>query len=94
MQLAYAQLWLAQPLATALPRPWERYLPPAAPDRASPAMVQRDFGRIIAAVGTPARAPKPRGKAPGRAKGVRPPKRTPQPVIKKAQKTATAASPT
>ena len=27
VQLAYAQLWLAQPLATALPRPWERYLP-------------------------------------------------------------------
>ena len=93
-QLAYAQLWLAQPLATALPRPWERYLPPAAPGSASPAMVQRDFGRIIATVGTPARAPKPRGNAPGRAKGVRPPKRTPQPVIKKAKKTAKAASPT
>ena len=57
-------------------------------------MVQRDFGRIIAPVGTPARAPKPRGDAPGRAKGVRPPKRTPQPVIKKAKKTAKAASPT
>ncbi len=91
VQLAYAQLWLAQPLATALPRPWERYLPPTAAGSASPAMVQRDFGRIIAAVGTPARAPKRRGNAPGRAKGVRPAKRTPQPVIKKAKKTAKAA---
>ncbi len=94
VQLAYAQLWLAQPLTTALPRPWERYLPPAAPGSASPAMVQRDFSRIIAAVGTPARAPKPRGNAPGRVKGVRPPQRTPQPVIKKAQKTAKAAATT
>ncbi len=94
VQLAYAQLWLAQPLATALPRPWERYLPPAASGSASPATVQRDFGRIIAAVGTPARAPKPRGNASGRAKGVRPPKRTPQPVIKKAKMTAKAATTT
>ncbi len=94
VQLAYAQLWLAQPLATALPRPWERYLPPAAAGSASPAMVQRDFGRIIAAVGTPARVPKRRGNAPGRAKGVRPVKRTPQPVIKKAKKTAKAATTT
>ena len=90
VQLAYVQLWLAQPLATALPRPWERYLPPAAPGHASPATVQRDFGRIIAAVGTPARAPKPRGNAPGRAKGVRPVRRTPQPVIKKTPKAKTA----
>jgi len=85
VHLAYAQLWLAQPLATALPRPWERYRPPAAPGSVRPATVQRDFGRIIAAVGTPARAPKPRGNAPGRAQGVRPAKRTPQPVIKKAK---------
>jgi hypothetical protein len=92
VQLAYAQLWLAQPLAAARPRPWERYLPPAAADSVSPAQVQRDFGRIIAAVGTPARAPKPRGNAPGRAKGFRPPPRTPQRVIKKAAKTAKVAA--
>jgi hypothetical protein len=85
VQLAYAQLWLAQPLAPALPRPWERYLPAAAPGSASPATVQRDFGRIIAAVGTPAQAPKPRGIAPGRVKGFRPTPRTPQTVIKKAK---------
>lgn len=91
VQLAYAQLCLAQPLATVLPRPWERYLPPAASGSASPATVQRDFGRIIAAVGTPACAPEPRGNAPDRAKGVRPTKRTPQPVIKKAKKATKAA---
>jgi hypothetical protein len=85
VQLAYAQLWLAQPLAPALPRPWERYLPAAAPGSASPATVQRDFGRIIAAVGTPAQAPKPRGITPGRVKGFRPTPRTPQTVIKKAK---------
>jgi len=92
VQLAYVQLWLAQPLVTALPRPWERYLTPAAPGRASPATVQRDFSRIIAAIGTPACAPKPRGNAPGRVKGVRLAPRTPQPVVKKAQKTAQAAA--
>jgi len=91
VQLAYVQLWLAQPLTTTLPRPWERYLPAPAAGTASPATVQRDFGRIIAAVGTPARAPKPRGNAPGRAKGVRLAKRAPQPVIKKAKKTAKMA---
>jgi hypothetical protein len=94
VQLAYVQLWLAQPLATTLPRPWERYLPAPVADTTSPAGVQRDFGRIIAAVGTPARVPKPRGNAPGRAKGVRLPKRTPQPVIKKATKTGKTAQKT
>jgi len=94
VQLAYVQLWLAQPLATTLPRPWERYLPAPVAGTTSPAGVQRDFGRIIAAVGTPARAPKPRGNAPGRAKGVRLPKRTPQTVIKKATKTGKTAQKT
>lgn len=82
-QLAYVQLWLAQPLAEALPRPWERYLPPTLRGSASPATVQRDFARIIRQIGTPARAPKRRGNAPGRAKGMRLPSRPRQPVVKK-----------
>lgn len=88
VSLAYVQLWLAQPLAQVLPNPWERYaLPPNAAPQLSPALVQRDFERIIRQVGTPALAPKPRGKSPGRRPGVGPGRRPTQPVIiKKAKK--------
>ena len=48
-----------------------------------PSMVQRDFGRIIQEIGTPAKAPKPRGKSPGRTKGDRQKPRKRQKVIKK-----------
>lgn len=83
VQLAYVQLWLARGLAQGLPRPWERYLPPAEATVASPTTVQRDFGRILRQMGTPAHAPKPRGKSPGRVKGRRPKRRDQQPVVKK-----------
>ena len=86
--LVYMQLWLARDLAEALPRPWERYLPEANRETASPSTVQRDFGRIIRQIGTPAEPPKPRGKSPGRAKGERQHPRKRQPVIKKAKKAA------
>jgi len=86
-QLAYVQLWLARYLAEAMPRPWERYLPQfqtqAKNQESSPSMVQRDFGRIIQEIGTPAKAPKPRGKSPGRTKGDRQKPRKRQKVIKK-----------
>jgi hypothetical protein len=48
-----------------------------------PSMVQRDFGRIIQEIGTPAKAPKPRGKSPGRTKGDRQKPRKRRKVIKK-----------
>ena len=84
VQVAYLQLWLARDLVINLPRPWERYLPEANGKTPSPAMVQRDFGRIIRQIGTPAKPPKPRGKSPGRAKGYEPGRRKRQPVLKKA----------
>lgn len=71
IHLAYAQLWLARPLVGDLPRPWERYLPNRQQRAISPTMAQRDFGRIVRRLGTPARPPKPRGYSPGRAKGKR-----------------------
>jgi hypothetical protein len=87
VQLAYMQLWLARYLAEAMPRPWERYLPQfqtqTKNQEASPSMVQRDFGRIIQEIGTPAQAPKPRGKSPGRTRGDRQKPRKRQKVIKK-----------
>lgn len=81
--LAYVQLWLARALAQALPRPWERSVPSGPVAIASPPTVQRDFGRIIRQIGTPAEAPQPRGKSPGRVSGQRPRGRTRQPVLKK-----------
>jgi hypothetical protein len=65
VQLATVQLWLACEVAGVRLRPWERYLPPRASGVASPSQVQRDWERIIRQIGTPARAPKRRGNAPG-----------------------------
>jgi len=81
--LAIVQLWLARDLAESLPRPWEQYLPEAERETPSPSFVQRDFGRIIRQIGTPAQPPKRRGNSPGRAKGDKQPPRKRHPVIKK-----------
>jgi hypothetical protein len=91
VQLAYVQLYLARTLAGSSLRPWERYLPARPSETATPTMTQRAFGSIIRQIGTPAAAPKPRGKAPGRAEGTYPAPRLSQPVIKKAAKQAKAA---
>lgn len=90
-QLAYVQLWLARTLADTLPRPWERYLPTRPSGVASPTTTQRDFGRIIRQIGTPAAAPKRRGNSPGRAKGTRLEPRKRQPVVKKGEEVPKAA---
>lgn len=83
--LAYLQLWVAREMATALPRPWERNLPQHKAAKMTPTLVQRAFARLISAFGTPARAPKPRGKAPGRPKGFRLPLRQRHKVFKKGE---------
>ena len=84
--LAVVQLWLARDLVRLLPYRWERYLPEAERETASPSFAQRGFGRVIQQIGTPARPPKPRGKSPGRAKGERQQPRKRHPVIKKSKK--------
>ena len=68
------QLVLAREQAEGLRRPWE-----ATTRQASPRQVRRAMGRIIAQLGTPARRPQVRGKAPGRARGA---------VIKRAERYA------
>jgi len=83
VHIAYAQLWLARELAVALPRPWERNLPSIQARKISPTLVQRDFGRIIRQIGTPAQPPKVRGISAGRRKGVRLPARPRQKVVVK-----------
>lgn len=84
--LTYAHLFAARHLARHLPRPWERAKPLDPTAAAGPTMVQRDMDRILACVGTPASAPKRRGKSPGRAKGISPPSRWRYPPTKKPKK--------
>lgn len=90
VHLAYAQLWLARDLVVALPRPWERNLPAIQARQISPTLVQRDFGRIIRQIGTPAQPPNPRGISAGRRKGTRLPPRPRQKGVVKGQHQAQA----
>ena len=84
--LAYLQLWVARPLADVLPRPWEQYQPRLKARARSPSLVQRDLGRILRQVGTPALPAKPRGKSPGRSVGYCPGQRTRHPTVRKRPK--------
>ena len=85
VHLAYLQLWVARQYANNLPHPWERYLRVMKDKCPSPAMVQRDFGRIIRLFGTPSGIPKQRGKSAGRRKGAVLAVRARQPVVFKHQ---------
>jgi hypothetical protein len=62
----YAQLRLARAVAGDQRLPWERPRPPL---RLSPYRVRRGFPRLLCALGSPAAAPKPAGRSPGRPKG-------------------------
>jgi hypothetical protein len=84
--LAYAQLFAARNVALRWQRPWERYAKPKAGAAASPTTVQRDFGRIIGQLGTPASPPQPRGKAAGRVKGMSRAARKRHKVVRKSRK--------
>lgn len=89
VHIAYAQLWMARHVARSFPRPWERYLPTMQTRQMSPTLVQRDFGRVLRQIGTPARPPKRRGNSPGRRTGARSPPRPRHRVVVKSQKKAT-----
>jgi hypothetical protein len=86
--LSFAQLYMARELASNMPAPWEKYLPSMQKNETvkSARQVQKSFNRITAGTGTPAIAPKPRGKQLGRQKGTHPPRRTRCPVIVKGKK--------
>ncbi|MCL5951376.1 MAG: transposase [Chloroflexi bacterium] len=58
------QLVLARPEAEVQRQPWESQSRPVTPRQA-----RRSMGRILAALGTPAQRPQPRGKSPGRRPG-------------------------
>ena len=86
--IAYAQLWMARHVARSFPHPWERYLPTMQDRRMSPTLVQRDFGRVIREIGTPAQPPKRRGNSPGRRKGAKLQPRLRHRVVVKSQQQA------
>jgi hypothetical protein len=83
---AYTQLRLARAGATDQRLPWER---PRPPGRLSPLRVRRGFPKLLLSVGTPASAPKPCGRSPGRPKGRRSGPAPRYPAIKKRQLTST-----
>ena len=67
--VVFWQLWLARPLVAEQRLPWER---PRQPERLTPGCVQRAFSGLLPILDTPARAPQPRGKSPGRRLGHHP----------------------
>ena len=77
---AHTQLRLARPLAADRRLPWER---PLAPTQLTPSRVRRAVSALLPAVGTPAGAPKPCGRSPGRPKGSRSGRAARHPALKK-----------
>jgi hypothetical protein len=81
--LAHNHLIVARPWAAITHRPWD-----AATRPVTPAQVRRSMRRILPQVGTPARAPRPRGKSPGRAPGTVVPPAARHPVIRHGKRRA------
>ncbi|MBD0263238.1 MAG: hypothetical protein ICV78_11080 [Tolypothrix sp. Co-bin9] len=60
MPLITWELWLARDIVADNPLPWQKSI-----DKLTPGRVAQAMGGILAAISTPARSPKPRGKSPG-----------------------------
>lgn len=78
---AYSQLLLARGVVADRRLPWEK---PLATEKLTPYRVLRSFATVVPLLGTPARAPKPRGRSPGRPKGSRSGRARRYPALKKA----------
>jgi hypothetical protein len=78
---AYTQLRLARPWVADRRLPWER---PLDPDKLTPCRVRRALSALLPIIGTPACAPKPCGRSPGRPKGSRSGRAPRSPALKKA----------
>jgi hypothetical protein len=81
--LAYNMLYHARSLVSAVRYPWEKKKIQVFSSVERPSQVQRDYGRIIRGIGTPAPEPKPRGKSPGRQLGQKSGESLDRPVIRK-----------
>jgi len=78
MVLASWQLFLAREVVNDQPKPWQK-----PQTKLTPGRVQQSLAVLLAGIGTPACAPKPRGKSPGWEKGRPRTKRTRYPLVKK-----------
>ena len=78
---AYAQLVLARAVVEDRRLPWERRLSPRS---LTPVRVLRGFATLLPLVGTPASAPKPCGRSPGRPRGSLSGRARRYPAVKKA----------
>ena len=78
---AYTQLRSARAIVADRRLPWERARPVG---KLTPVRVRRGFPKLLAALGSPAGAPKPSGRSPGRPKGRRSGPATRYPAVKKA----------
>jgi hypothetical protein len=78
---AYTQLRLARPWIADHRLPWERLLEPG---KLTPARVWRAVSDLLPIIGTPAAAPNPCGRSPGRPQGSRSGRATRYPALKKA----------
>jgi len=81
MPLLTWELWLARSLGVDRPLPWQKKQTVLTPGR-----VCQGMSEILTTIGTPARAPKPRGNAPGWPKGRVRQRRARYDVVKKTQK--------
>jgi len=77
---AYTQLRLARAVTEDQRLAWER---PRPPGQLSPYRVRRGFSRLLCALGSPAAAPKPSGRSPGRPKRRRSGAALRHPAVKK-----------
>jgi DDE superfamily endonuclease len=79
----YTQLRLARQVTADTRLPWER---PRPQPRLSPYRVRRGFSRLLCVLGSPAAAPKPSGRSPGRPKDRRSSPALRHPAVKKPTK--------
>jgi hypothetical protein len=77
---SYTQLRLARPVVADQRLAWER---PRPPGQLSPYRVRRGVSRLLCALGSPASAPKPCGRSPGRPNGRRSGPALRHPAVKK-----------
>jgi hypothetical protein len=80
MALLTWQLWLAPPLVTDCPLPWQKSLPV---ESLTPGRGAQSLAPILAVIGSPAPEPKPRGKSPGWTEGKKRRPKIRYPVVKK-----------
>jgi hypothetical protein len=78
MPLATWQLWLARDIVQDSPLPWQKKLPILTPGR-----VADSIATLLARLGSPAQAPKPRGKSPGWPKGQKRNRKPRYPTVRK-----------